>query len=267
LTRGYGATNPPLTATYSGFVNGQNTNILSGEPSLLTTAATNSSVGIYPITPGSGTLAVADTNYTLAFSNGILTISPASSTSSLLSSQNPSTNGLSVQFILTVSPVAPATTAPTGSVAFLANGVFQAMAGLSNGVAQITLANLPPGTNEVAAAYLGDGNYLGSTDQVQEVVMQLPIPCAGTNFILSVVKSGADTFTISLMGTTNALYCLLKTTNVAAPMSDWILVPDSVNAATNGIWYYTITNAGAPEVDATNLTGKFFRAQAVNPCP
>ena len=75
--RSYGTTNPPLTATYSGFVNGEDTNILSGAPALFTTAGTNSPVGTYSITPDRGTLVVADTNYAFVFSNGILTISPA----------------------------------------------------------------------------------------------------------------------------------------------------------------------------------------------
>ncbi len=50
-------------------------------------------------------------------------------------------------------------------------------------------------------------------------------------------------------------------------MSDWIVLPDSTNIATNGIWNYMITNAEAPGNDFTNMAGKFFRARAVNPCP
>src|SRR5207245_8905652 len=37
-SRAYGATNPPLTATYSGFVNNEDASVLSGSPSLSTTA-------------------------------------------------------------------------------------------------------------------------------------------------------------------------------------------------------------------------------------
>ena len=43
-TRAYGATNPTLTFTVSGFVNSETTNVLSGDPSVTTTATTNSSV-------------------------------------------------------------------------------------------------------------------------------------------------------------------------------------------------------------------------------
>ena len=47
--RAYGAANPTFTATYSGFVNGDGTNVLVGSPSLTTSAVTNSPVGGYAI--------------------------------------------------------------------------------------------------------------------------------------------------------------------------------------------------------------------------
>ena len=43
----YGATNPVFTANYSGFVNGDTTSVLSGSPSLTTSATTNSPAGGY----------------------------------------------------------------------------------------------------------------------------------------------------------------------------------------------------------------------------
>ena len=75
ISRTYGATNPPLTVSYSGFVSGDTTNILSGSPSLATSAATNSPVGNYTITVTNGTLNAP--NYTLAFVNGTLTVTQA----------------------------------------------------------------------------------------------------------------------------------------------------------------------------------------------
>src|SRR4029079_19541524 len=71
----YGATNPVLTASYSGFVNNDTTNALSGQPNLSTTAQTNSPVGTYPITAALGSLSA--TNYSFAFSNGTLTVAQA----------------------------------------------------------------------------------------------------------------------------------------------------------------------------------------------
>ena len=67
---------PPLTATITGFVNGDTSAVVSGAASLSTTATVASPPGSYPITVSLGTLSAA--NYTFAFVNGTLTlISPA----------------------------------------------------------------------------------------------------------------------------------------------------------------------------------------------
>jgi hypothetical protein len=70
--RTYGATNPVFTVSYSGFVGGDDTNVLSGSPAFSTTATTNSAPGNYPIQISAGTLSAA--NYTFSFSNGTLTV-------------------------------------------------------------------------------------------------------------------------------------------------------------------------------------------------
>jgi hypothetical protein len=62
-----------LTASYSGFVPGEGTNVLSGAPTLSTTATTNSPPTTYPITISVGTLSA--TNYVFAgFTPGMLTV-------------------------------------------------------------------------------------------------------------------------------------------------------------------------------------------------
>ena len=72
--RAYGATNPVFTVSYSGFVNGDTTSVLSGSPVLTTSAVTNSPVGKYTITNNLGTLVA--TNYVVSLTNGLLTINP-----------------------------------------------------------------------------------------------------------------------------------------------------------------------------------------------
>jgi hypothetical protein len=72
MSRTYGLTNPPLTVSYTGFVNNDGTNVLAGTPSIITIATNNSPPGNYAITPGVGTL--SSTNYTFVFVNGTLTV-------------------------------------------------------------------------------------------------------------------------------------------------------------------------------------------------
>ena len=83
LSRAYGAANPTLTVTYTGFVSPDGSSVLTGSPSLSTTAVATSLPGTYPITVTQGTLAAR--NYTFKFVNGTLTVTytgsvPSSST-------------------------------------------------------------------------------------------------------------------------------------------------------------------------------------------
>lgn len=254
-SRSYGATNPPLTFSYDGFVNGDGTNIVSGAPTLTTDADTNSSVGTYAITVGQGTLSVTDSNYGLAFVNGTLTLTPASSSNAVVSLLNPSTTGDAVMFTTTVTPLPPATTPPTGNVTFLTNDAVLGIASLSNGVAGVSTKFLPPGTNAVIAAYAGDGNYFGSTNSLEQSVTAV---CSGTNYILSIVINPTNAFTFTFVGTTNAQYRLLQTTDLTLPITNWVAVQAGTNIAFAGAWQYTITNDG----DAA-----FFRVEAIDPCP
>ena len=266
-TRPYGAANAPLTLSYSGLVNGQDSNILSGSAILSTTAEINSLVGEYAIMLSQRTLGVTDTNYTIAFVPGTLTIFPASTTIVLISSQNPSTNGNAATFTATVSPVAPATAIPTGSITFRTNGVLLATVALSGGQGSAFTELLPPGPNVVQVEYAGDGNFLGSSDSVQQMVEPVPTPpCSSTSNVLNLMQTPGNNFTITLLGTTNAQYYLLTATDLTVPMTNWTVLADSTNTATNGVWYYTGT-AGMLGDNPTSGVVRFFRAKAVNPCP
>src|SRR5258708_14162035 len=74
-SRLYGTTNPILTATITGFVNGEDTNVTSGSADLSTAADLNSPVGTYDIVLGQGTLRA--TNYSCSLTNGTLTLGKA----------------------------------------------------------------------------------------------------------------------------------------------------------------------------------------------
>ena len=75
VSRGYGATNPVFSVSYSGFFDGDTTNVLSGAPVLTTSATTNSTAANYVITNLIGTLSAS--HYTFVMSNGVLTVTQA----------------------------------------------------------------------------------------------------------------------------------------------------------------------------------------------
>jgi hypothetical protein len=76
LSKTFGAANPALTYTMTGFLNGgTQATATTGAPSLSTTATTASAVGTYPITVTIGTLAAKD--YSFSFVNGALTVTKA----------------------------------------------------------------------------------------------------------------------------------------------------------------------------------------------
>ena len=68
---------PPLTLTYSGFVNGENNSAFTTAANVSTTANSSSLAGTYPITVNGAVAA----NYSISFVNGILTVKPGLPTS------------------------------------------------------------------------------------------------------------------------------------------------------------------------------------------
>ncbi len=66
----YGDINPPLTITYTGFVNSDGIAQLTMQPTAITTATQASHVGQYPIIVSGGIAS----NYTFGYVNGILTV-------------------------------------------------------------------------------------------------------------------------------------------------------------------------------------------------
>ena len=72
-TKVYGAAVPALTASYSGFVNGDDASGLTTQPVLATSATAASGVGTYTITASGA----ASSNYTISYVSGTLTVSAA----------------------------------------------------------------------------------------------------------------------------------------------------------------------------------------------
>ena len=79
-SKAQGATNPILTVSYSGFVNGDTVAALDSLPTASTTATTSSRVGSYPITLTGG----VDNNYAFKLLNGTLTVTAGTTTQAFL---------------------------------------------------------------------------------------------------------------------------------------------------------------------------------------
>jgi hypothetical protein len=111
-----------------------------------------------------------------------VTVGQASTTTSLLSSENPSIVGDPVTFTATASPVAPGAGTPTGNIEFLDNGSPVTDCGGATGepvdgtgTATCDTGFALSGAYDVTAVYLGDTNFTGSTSPV--IVQDVgPIP-------------------------------------------------------------------------------------------
>ena len=159
----YGSPNPTLTASYSGFVNGETAAVLTGAPALATSAGMDSAPGAYAITVGPGTL--ADPDYAFKFVNGTLTISKAATGTALtVSAATPLFGVDTVTFTAGVLVSAPGSGNPTGSVDFYDTTTLTDLGSMAitNGTASLSTGALAVGSHAIIATYSGDGDFLSS---------------------------------------------------------------------------------------------------------
>jgi MBG domain (YGX type)/Bacterial Ig-like domain (group 3) len=154
-SRLFGQPNPTLTATITGFVNGDSSNVVSGAPSLATTATQTSPVGTYPITATRGTLAA--TNYGFAFFNGTLTVTNESGSVTLTALPNPVASGHEVTLTATVPAGA------TGTVTFDDGTTVLGTVTIVGTTATLVVSTLTVGSHTITAVYSGDTNFTSAT--------------------------------------------------------------------------------------------------------
>lgn len=126
-----------------------------------------------------------------------VTVPQPGSTTTVVSSLNPSFVGDSVTFTATVAPVA-ATAVPTGSVTFTANGSTSVVALDGAGVATFTTATLPAGTHTITADYAGDAMFLPSSGSVDQVVDKRVSSLAVTSSLNPSTYGTSVTFTMTV---------------------------------------------------------------------
>ena len=156
-SRSYGTANPAFTSTITGFVNGDTqASVVTGSPSLTTTATTVSPPGTYPITAALGTLAT-NNNYIFAFVNGTLAVTQVTGASTTLSVK-PGTVMYGDPAVLTA-VVGPPSGA-TGTVSFYEGTTLLGTASLDGGdMAVLPVSTLSAGMHTITATYIGDVNF------------------------------------------------------------------------------------------------------------
>lgn len=128
--------------------------LTDGQATFTTTALSggNSVKAVYP----------GDSTFATSTSSAVdQVVNKASTTTTLVSSQNPSNAGQSVTFTATVTP--PFGGSVTGHVAFYNGTTKLGGVALSGGSASFTSTTLPAGTDQITAVYNGSSYFLTST--------------------------------------------------------------------------------------------------------
>ncbi|MEI8290848.1 MAG: MBG domain-containing protein [Verrucomicrobiota bacterium] len=228
--RVYGVTNPPFNVNYTGFVNGENAGVLSGSPSLTTSATTNSPMGVYVITNMLGTLTAA--NYAFNLTNASLNITPATltvtanNTNRLAGSSNPTLTASYTGWMNADTFISSATGSPALSTTANANSPpgnysIQITSGtlaatnynfnLVNGTLSITSASYP--TNFTVAVSGGSlvlnwpATHLGWTLQAQTNPLAGGL---GTNWVDVPATAATNNFSVPLNPANNSVFYRLR---------------------------------------------------------
>jgi Bacterial Ig-like domain (group 3)/MBG domain (YGX type) len=229
-TRIFGTANPAFTGTVTGAVGSD-----SFSESFTTSATTTSNVGSYPIVPAVTGARLA--NYAVTIVNGTLSVTGVATTTTLTAPAS-SNAGASVTLTATVSS---ASGTPGGTVTFLSGSTPVGTGTLSaSGVATLSTAALPAGSDAVTASYAASGNFAGSASPATIVT----------------VKGESQTITFPAIASRpygSAPFAVTATSSLGSTYPVTISVmsgPATISAGT-----VTITAAGTVVLQATQAGG------------
>lgn len=137
-----------------------------------------------------------DANYSSSSTNSCATVDVVIPTTMTVTPSSPSVQvGASLTLVAQVTPTQAGTTTLSGAVTFslVGSGALLADAQISNGQAQVTISNLPVGTDQIVATYSGDNYYEKSLLTISETVTPAPTPAFN-------VTANPATLTISAPG-------------------------------------------------------------------
>src|SRR5213594_4481140 len=133
--------------------------LVNGSASLVTSTLTTGNHSLTAVYSGSA-------NFLASTSLAVTQVVNSQTTTSLTAAPNPSVIGQAVTLTAVVSPVAPGTGVPTGTVTFRDGATVLGTVTLVNGSASLVTSALAVGSHSLTAAYSGGGNFLASTSAI-----------------------------------------------------------------------------------------------------
>ncbi|MEJ6981373.1 MBG domain-containing protein [Pedobacter sp. P351] len=239
-SKSYGADNPVLTASYSGFVNGDTFNSLTTQPVVSTTATSGFPVGTHPITVGGA----SSPNYNISYVDGLLTVNPVSL---VLSTDNQG------------KPYGSAFTAFTGTFSGIRNG--DNLTATYTSIGSAATANA--GNYPIVATLIDPDNKLGNYTVVNNGAV-LTVNKASLDLRLaadnqrktygSVFSAFTGTFSGIQNGDNLTATYTSTGSSATAPVGTYLIVASLVDPD-NKLRNYTVSNPGAVlTVEKASLT-------------
>jgi hypothetical protein len=142
-----------------------------------------------------------DTKFTTSTSSPLVqTVNKPDTTTTLISSANPSVYGQAVAFTATVTAVPPGSGTPTGTVTFKDGTTSLGTATLdATGNATISTSALSVGSHSITAVYGGDGNFnTGTSTAVTQTVNKANTTSAVTSSLNPAPFGQSVTFTVTV---------------------------------------------------------------------
>src|SRR5439155_1197873 len=130
--------------------------LTNGSASLVTSTLTTGNHSLTTVYSGSA-------NFNASTSPAVNQVVNSQTTTSLTAPPNPSVFGQAVTLTAVVSPVAPGTGVPTGTVTFRDGATVLATVTLANGSASFAASTLAAGSHSLTAVYSGSPNFNAST--------------------------------------------------------------------------------------------------------
>jgi hypothetical protein len=234
----YGQAPPPITPSYSGFVNGDGPGSLHPAPACSTSATASSPAGAYP----SDCTGAADPNYVISYAGGVVTVTPAATA---LADTGPQSIARGTSFAPTATLSSPASACQAGQpVTFTLNvnpktAAFRTYplesattdgTGAATG-ASVSTSGWQAGAYTITASYAGTANCGASASTKPLVVTVSGLKAAGTG-----------SYPVPGAGTVNVDFAVIGYTST---------YHGGITLVSKGNWRLTGTDSGYTKSSAT----------------